>query len=290
MIRIFSLLPLVSLLSLSSAQAQNATATASLARSAAHSSPQVPDGKPWNGRQCAVVLTYDDAIDVDLDNVVPALDSAGLKGTFYLIGSSPAISRRIPEWRAAAKNGHELGNHTSFHPCDGQLPGRAWIKPENDLSLYTIPRMTAEIRMTNTLLAAIDGKTERTFAYPCGDKKIGNVNYFDAVRMDFVAARGTHSAMLPADSVDLEDIPCYAINGQTAGYMIGLVQQAMATHTLLVFLFHGVGGGHDMNVALADHSMLIHYLRQQKTDIWVPTLLDAAKYIRKNRQHLQPGH
>jgi hypothetical protein len=35
----------------------------------------------WNHKQCAVVLTYDDAIDQDLDNVVPALDSLGLKGT-----------------------------------------------------------------------------------------------------------------------------------------------------------------------------------------------------------------
>src|SRR5450631_102808 len=206
MFRIILLLPLLSLLTVSPSLAQNTT--------------------PWNGRQCAVVLTYDDAIDVDLDNVVPALDSAGLKGTFYLIGSSSAVSRRIPEWRAAAKNGHELGNHTSFHPCDGRLPGRSWLKPENDLSLYTIPRMTADIRMTNTLLAAIDGRTERTFAYPCGDKMIGNVNYFDAVKKDFVAARGTRSAMLPSDSIDLGDIPCYAINGQTAGYMIGLVQQA----------------------------------------------------------------
>ena len=89
---------------------------------AAASKAQTPT--TWNGKQCAVVLTYDDAIDVDLDNAIPALDSAGLKGTFYLIGSSPAVSRRIGQWRAAAKNGHELGNHTSFHPCDGLLPGR----------------------------------------------------------------------------------------------------------------------------------------------------------------------
>jgi peptidoglycan/xylan/chitin deacetylase (PgdA/CDA1 family) len=244
----------------------------------------------WNGKQCAVVLTYDDAIDVDLDNVVPALDSAGLKGTFYLIGSSPAVSRRIAEWRTVAKNGHELGNHTSFHPCDGGLPGRSWVGPDNDLTKYTIPRMAAEIRLTNALLTAIDGRTERTFAYPCGDRKIGGVDYFDAVRKDFVAARGTSSEMLPADSIDLEDIPCYAINGETAGELIGLVQQALKTHTLLVFLFHGVGGGHTMNVGLAEHSQLIHYLRQHQENIWIPTLLDAAKYIRDHRQHLPPGH
>ena len=49
----------------------------------------------WNGKQCAVVLTYDDAIDIDLDNVVPALDSVALKGTFYLIGQSPVVANRM---------------------------------------------------------------------------------------------------------------------------------------------------------------------------------------------------
>ncbi|MEO5944336.1 MAG: hypothetical protein ABIP30_05775 [Ferruginibacter sp.] len=36
----------------------------------------------WNGKKCAVVLTYDDAVQVDLDNVVPALDSLNFKGNF----------------------------------------------------------------------------------------------------------------------------------------------------------------------------------------------------------------
>ena len=62
----------------------------------------------WNHKPCAVVLTYDDAIDQDLDNVLPALDSMGLKATFYLIGRSPVVGKRMEEWRAAARNGHEL--------------------------------------------------------------------------------------------------------------------------------------------------------------------------------------
>src|SRR5580704_7617373 len=83
---------------------------------------QAQDSTPWNHKSCAVVLTYDDAIDVDLDNVIPALDSLGLKGTFYLIGSSTVIANRIAEWRKAAAEGHELGNHSMNHPCDGSLP------------------------------------------------------------------------------------------------------------------------------------------------------------------------
>src|SRR5580658_2835767 len=123
----------------------------------------------WNHKQCAVVLTYDDAIDVDLDNVVPALDSLGFKATFYLIGVSPTLEKRLEEWRTVAKHGHELGNHSLFHPCDGTLPGRSsWVSPDRDLSRYTVIRAADEIRITNVLLNAIDGKKKRTFAFPCG--------------------------------------------------------------------------------------------------------------------------
>src|SRR4051812_42405939 len=80
----------------------------------------------WNGKSCAVVLTYDDAIDIDLDHVVPALDSQKLKGTFYLIGSSGIMNTRMNEWRNAAKKGHELANHTLFHPCAGGA-GRGFV-------------------------------------------------------------------------------------------------------------------------------------------------------------------
>src|SRR6185312_233905 len=100
----------------------------------------------WNHKSCAVVLTYDDGIDIDLDNVRPALDSMGFKGTFYVIGSASSIANRMPEWRKLAAEGHELGNHSMFHPCDGSLPGRGFVTPDNDLSKYTVRRAVAEIR------------------------------------------------------------------------------------------------------------------------------------------------
>jgi peptidoglycan-N-acetylglucosamine deacetylase len=51
----------------------------------------------WNGKKCAIALTYDDALNIDLDNVIPALDSVKLKGTFYLIASSKAFTNRLKE-------------------------------------------------------------------------------------------------------------------------------------------------------------------------------------------------
>ncbi len=240
----------------------------------------VQNNGDWRGKQCAVVLTYDDAIDVDLDNVVPALDSMKFKGTFYLIGSSPVISKRLNEWKLAALEGHELGNHSMNHPCDGSLPGRSFITPANDLSKYTVDRMVSEVRATNTLLHSIDGKTRRTFAYPCGDRTIGGKFFYDSLKNDFVGARGVSGGLQTAKQVDLSNIDCYAINGQSAEYMIDLVKKAQQTHTLLVFLFHGVGGGHNLNVGLKEHSALLHYLKANEKDIWIAPMVDVAQRIK----------
>ena len=239
---------------------------------------------PWNHKSCAVVLTYDDAIDVDLDNVVPALDSVGFKGTFYLIGSSTVVARRMEEWRKAAAEGHELGNHSLFHPCDGSLPGRTFVSADNDLSKYTIKRAVAEIRQTNVLLHAIDGKTQRTFAYPCGDMTIRDTFFYAGLRTEFVAARGVRGIFDTLGKVNLDNVDCFAMNGNTAAQMIALVRHAMESHTLLVFLFHGVGGGHNLNVGLLEHSELLHFIKDHGKDIWVAPMVDVADYI-KQHQH-----
>ena len=71
------------------------------------------------------------------------------------------------------------------------------------------------------------------------------------------------------------------ISGQTADYMIGLVKKAMETHTLLVFLFHGVGGGHNINVDKNEHSKLLHLLKENEKNIWVAPMVDVAEAIKK---------
>jgi peptidoglycan/xylan/chitin deacetylase (PgdA/CDA1 family) len=242
------------------------------------------DQRPWNKKQCAVCLTYDDALNVDLDRVAPALDSLGLMGTFYVSGFFPSFKLRSTEWRAVAGKGHELGNHTLFHPCTGSLPGREWVKPDYDLNNYSIQRMVDEITMANVLLKAIDGKTKRTFAYPCGDSKVGDSSYVPNIKTDFVAARGVQGKMERLDAIDLYDIGSYMVNGQTGDELIALVKKAMEAHTLIVFLFHGVGGEHSLNVSAEAHSQLLHYLKENEASVWVAPLVEIAEYVLDHSQ------
>jgi peptidoglycan/xylan/chitin deacetylase (PgdA/CDA1 family) len=239
---------------------------------------------PWKGKKCAAVLTYDDALNVDLDNVVPALDSLGLKATFYVSGFFPSFRARIKEWSAVAQRGHELGNHTLYHPCEGTAPGREWVPRDYDLSRYTVRRMVDEITMANTLLEAIDGKTRRTFAYPCGDTTAGDSSYVSDVKRLFPGARGVQGKMQTMDDVDLYNVGTYMVNGQSGDDLIRLANDAAAKNALLVFLFHGVGGEHSLNVSLADHRKLLWFLKQHENDIWVATMLDVCEYVREARK------
>lgn len=234
----------------------------------------------WKNKKCAVVLTYDDALNAHLDHAIPALDSLGLKGTFYLSAYFPGCKERIADWKKAGANGHELANHTLFHPCISSGPGRSWVTPERALEKYSLQRLLDEIRMTNVFLEALDGKTERTFAYPCGDTMVGDISYMDKIEKDFIAARGVKSEMYSAEDADLYNIGSYMINGESGEELIALVKEAMKENKLLVFLFHGVGGEHGLNVELKAHNQLLNYLKQNEKNIWNATMIDIAKYVK----------
>jgi peptidoglycan/xylan/chitin deacetylase (PgdA/CDA1 family) len=231
---------------------------------------------PWNGKKCAVALTYDDALNVHLDHAIPALDSLGLLGTFY-ISASGAAAPRITEWRAAAEKGHELGNHTLYHPCIAT--GRGWVQPERNLEKYTVQRIVEEITMTNLLLEAIDGKKKRTFAYPCGDEHAGGESYVKEITDKFVAARGVKTESQRWQDVNIMRVSCHGISGHDGAYMINLVKDAMKKNQMVVFLFHGVGGEHNLDVSLKAHRELLQFLKKNESEIWTAPFIDIAEHV-----------
>jgi len=239
-------------------------------------------GRPWHGKKCAVVITYDDAINQHLDNAIPVLDSLGLKATFYLTAFSTSMQTRLNEWKKLAVTGHELGNHTLFHPCIGGT-GREWVSKEYDLNNYSVKRMVDETRMTNLFLHALDGKTKRTFAFTCGDMKIGDSLFINAMKNDFVAARAVRNEMHKINEIDLYNLDCYMVNNHSFDQMKDWVDKALQSNSLLVILFHGVGGGNALNVSLPAHRELLQYLKKNEKDIWIAPMIEVAEFIKDTK-------
>jgi sialate O-acetylesterase len=231
-------------------------------------------------KQAAVCLTYDDGLDCHIDVAAPALDSFGLKGTFYCTGSSPSLQRRLDEWRQLTKNGHELGNHSLFHPCDGARFD--WVKPEYDYRTYSISQIKNELYTANTLLSAIDGNQDRTYAYTCSDFKVNGQVFIDSIRPLFYAARSDGPIPENMSEVDLHFAPSWGVVDPSGTDLINYVKKAQENGTMAVFMFHSVGGGY-LNVSSEAHQELLTYLDENKSTIWTDTFLNVMRYIKETR-------
>lgn len=233
-----------------------------------------------HGEQAAVSLAYDDAIDSQLDNAIPALDRAGLKGSFYLTLSNPSLVERLDAWRAAAARGHELGNHTLFHQCSARPAGHAWVTPEIDLDTTSAARMVAQVKLANAMLHAIDGRTERTFTVPCGDRLAQGVDYVERVKPEFVAIKsGAGGVVADMRALDPWAVGVTAPEGASGAELIALVQQAAQAGTMINFTFHGIGGDY-ITTSKQAHEQLLAYLAAHRDLYWTDTFIDIMRYVK----------
>jgi peptidoglycan/xylan/chitin deacetylase (PgdA/CDA1 family) len=239
-----------------------------------------PSPTKWpDGRQAAIVLTYDDALRSHLDVAIPQLDAAGLKGTFFLAGTFP--QEDVERWRKVAASGHELGNHSLVHPC---ARGTFDMPEQYNNERYSVQTMLTEIRVMNTLLHAIDGRTERTYATPCGQTVVGGEDYMAALRtsglVKYVRGVGAGSA---AGTLDPFDVPgMFFPESVTGADLIAFVDGAKRRGGLGVMGFHGVGGDY-LKVSAEAHQQLVKYLHDDRDTLWITTFHQAVEYATRSR-------
>jgi len=260
--------------------------------------------------QAVVTLTFDDALDSQLDEALPRLDAAGLRATFFVNVNAPSLGLRAEDWRRVAAAGHELGNHSLLHPGRAHKP---WTVPGCRLEDYTLERMRLELEVANNVLRALDGKERRTFAFPSSDPTVGRGglvrwglrrlgldrtrvgawvkksgcdpgarkrDYTSVVRDLFPAARcGSTGHPLPSSAIaDRHRVPALVGDGRAEAQLLGLVEEAVERKAWAVFVFHGVGGGHDLFCDAGTFDALVRRLAEDDR-ISVMTFLDAVDRI-----------
>ncbi len=243
----------------------------------------------WPGdARGAISLTYDDGMPTQFETVLGALRRYNLKATFYISAGTGETPNRHVELAEAAGFGHELGNHTIFHPCLGSdIPGESdWVTPARDLRNYTVDRLVDELTVANRLISAIDGKSRRTFAYTCGNREVGRGIDFVSVLPDlFPAARtvtnGTFTRAQLAAQPHL--IPSFAVNGHGGAELIAYAESIIAAGGYGTITFHGVGGDW-LSVSKEAHEDLLAYLSANRDKIWVDTVLAVSDYARDAEQ------
>ena len=226
---------------------------------------------PKNTRT-AVSLSYDDALNCQLDHAVPALDKHEIKASFYLVVAADSVRERMSEWRDLAARGHELANHTICHACSGSLPDRDWVSEDNDLDSRSIEQMRSEVLAANTFLQALDGLQERTFAPPCDDLMVKDGNYLAAVSQYFVAIKGQNNGMREGTS------PIYTPAGQSGQELIDYVKKNTKDGMLLNILFHDVGGDL-LSVSPVAHEELLRFLADNRDIYWTDTYINIMRHV-----------
>jgi len=241
---------------------------------------QAQQKSKWPGNKKAViVLTYDDALNSQLNVAIPQLDSAHLPATFFLTGN--LNNATIPRWRAVAAKGYELANHTLYHPC---LSTAYKTNPANFAENYTVFGIVREISMMNNLLNALDGKTTRTYAYPCTETTVGRVSYVDSLRksglIKYARIGGDNNAVV-TDFKNLDPllVPAWGMSGNNTGAeLIAFVKKVEQSGGMGVFMFHGVGGDYITTPAVS-HKELLDYLQKHKDEVLVLTFQQAMDYV-----------
>src|SRR5688572_1244523 len=80
------------------------------------------------GAQAALCLTYDDGLPSHIYTVATMLNRYTFKGTFFPTLAASSINNDLDKWKSLARDGHELGNHTIYHPCRKSEKDMEWVK------------------------------------------------------------------------------------------------------------------------------------------------------------------
>lgn len=251
--------------------------------------PATPAPFPWpEGRTACVCLNYDDAVPVHREAVAPLLSRHGLTGTFYLDGRGD-LRQHPDKWATVATAGHELGNHSIFHPCT-KTPARSWVDPAYDLGAYTARRFREEIELQNWILQRIDGRSERTYGNTCHETEIGGEGsgllVAELIADRVTAARGGWTgAMADPRNCDLMNIGAATGDGKGAAALIEEIESAIASGGWWLYCFHGVGEGtHSLYIDAEEHAKLVAWLGEQQERIWTTSVRDAAAHVAATRE------
>jgi peptidoglycan-N-acetylglucosamine deacetylase len=232
-------------------------------------------------RRCIVSLCYDDALPCHHETVGPMLEAHGLLGTFYVPIKSRLL-QDVDRWRSLAAAGHELGNHTIFHPCYEP----AWLDPVYHLKNYTPRRWGDEVELANKILQLIDGRVHRSFGNTCHENRLGTGDQLTLLETlaprHFVAARGEHTGR-PVDlrSPNWFNLGTKGLDGVTFEEVRVELENLSRRGGWMIFTLHGIGPrDHELHMLEDEHAQLVSWLGSQRERILTAPVRDVVNVLR----------
>ncbi len=239
---------------------------------------------PWpDGKAAALSLTFDDArlshVDVGLE-LFRELDA---RATFYV--NPYGVDQRLEGWKELVADGHEIGNHTYFHPCTGNF---AWSR-DKALESYSLSSMKRELLLANHYIQETLGVNAVSFAYTCGNTFVGRgsgtKSYVPLIAEIFESGRGWMNEA-PNDPyfMDLSQVQGVEMDGKDFEEDIRpLLEQAVENSAWLVLAGHEIGEEDRQTTKVEMLQELVAYATRPDSRIWLTTVGEAAEHIRNHR-------
>ena len=251
--------------------AQSAPATASAKPPAVAAPFTVLD---WDGHRGAVSFTFDDAQPSHVEHYAE-LQAAGVPMTFYINSGKPAFDDFDAAWTRAARDGHELGNHTT-HPCHADATAHV----SGCIMGAPLADAGAEIEDNAKYITAHYPQTAVwTMASPFGDN-----GWNGPARTQVFLNRGVQRGMIaPGGATDPFNLPVYpVVTGENAARFNEATDRARAAGRWVIFLFHTItptAANWYAPVAVADVVAAMQHARSLG-DVWVDTVANVGAYWR----------
>ena len=223
---------------------------------AAHAGPVTT--VPWNGYPGAVSFTYDDARKSQIPTLLPQLDALSIKATFFVTyGAGGDLASNKSKWIAAAKNGHELANHTYDHA--NVFAGTTQIK-----------KMADDLRGFDASVDAV------TFAYP--NCNVGAPNEVSAEAFMGRGCGGTSYAWGTPPS-DWNNVQGLILTSGSPGPGVTAIDGAKAGNKWVTTIVHDVTASPDQySLTPADNKKLLDAAIADK--VWIAPYGTVGAYYR----------
>jgi peptidoglycan-N-acetylglucosamine deacetylase len=234
------------------------------------------------GIRCALSLSFDDARASQLESGIPLLRREGVRATFYV--NLPPVERNAAAWKALLTDGHEIGNHTSSHPCSGNFP----FSRRNPLEDFNLDRMAADLDRANTSLAKLIGTKPASFAYPCGQQFVGRgtqtASYVPLIAQRFLSGRGFRSETMndPAfcDFAALQASDC---DERSFAELRIMLDAARESGRWLILAGHEMKESGRQATRLSELTALIRYAKQPGSGVWLDTVTNITRHLMAQR-------
>ena len=236
------------------------------------------------GKKLAVSLSFDARVSqpkvgLELFRKHPA------KVTFYV--GPRGVERDLAGWKQLVADGHEIGNHSTSHPCPGNF---IWSR-KNALEEYSMAKLTEDIDGATRDIEKLLGVKTVSFAYPCGMKTIGRgadtQSYVPVVAKRFRTSRGFRDeAANDPGYVDFAQITGVESDGMTFEAMKTATEAAAKAGGWLVFAGHEIGKPGNQTTDADALAKYIDWVKDPANGVWLDTVDSIARYVEANRPPL----